>query len=72
VLECGVSVNTHLSLASLVFSNCPIGSVFVSLTFGSMTTPPLLGLITGGLEHFPISLSLNDLIVVQVGLLALL
>jgi hypothetical protein len=61
VVECGASVNTPLPLASFVFSNCPIGSVFVFPTFGSMITPPLLGLVTGGLEHFPISLSLKDL-----------
>jgi hypothetical protein len=60
-VECGASVNTPLPLASFVFSNCPIGSVFVSPTFELMTTPPLLGLATGALEHFPISLSLNDL-----------
>jgi len=62
VVECGTSVNTPLPLASFVFSNCPIGSVFVSPTFGLMTTPPLLGLETGGLEHFPCSFSLNDLV----------
>jgi len=60
-LECGVSVNTPLPLASFSFSSCPIGAVFVSPTFELMTTPPLLGLVTGGLEHFPISLSLKDL-----------
>jgi hypothetical protein len=47
VVECGASVNTPLPLASFVFSDCPIGSVFVSPTFGLMTTPPLLGLVTG-------------------------
>jgi hypothetical protein len=57
VVECGASVNIPLSLASFVFSNCPIGLVFVSHTFGLMTTPQLLGLVTGLLEHFPISLS---------------
>jgi len=61
VVECGASVNTPLPLASFVLSNCPIGSVFVSPTFGLMTTPPLLGFVTCGLEHFPCSLSLNDL-----------
>jgi hypothetical protein len=60
VVECGASVNTPLPLARFSFSNCPIGSVFVSPTFGSMTTPPLLGFTTGGLEHFPISLSIKD------------
>jgi hypothetical protein len=61
VVECGASVNTLLPLVSFVFSNCHIGSVFVSPTFGLMTTPPLLGLVTDWLEHFPYSLSLNDL-----------
>jgi len=47
VVECGASVNTPLPLASFFFSSCPIGSVFVSPTCGLMTTPPLLGFVTG-------------------------
>jgi hypothetical protein len=39
VVECGASINTPLPLASFVFSNGPIGSVFVPPTFGLMTTP---------------------------------
>jgi len=61
VVQCSASVNTPLPLASFIFSNCPTDSVFISPTFGLMTTPPLLGLVTGELEHFPCSLSLSGL-----------